>query len=404
MNRLFGTLLLSAMILKQASSECLSKEAFASLGWNALDTPIEPQDLAICQKFFENSKAKACVDMSKLKDIIEESSNSFASSFSETQSKLFLGLQENLKEMDTLGNTFKTEGKEISDSLKAQISSLEGNLKKFDIDAEKIKKEFEACNLATQTNSFGIYCLLASDIASDYAEATSKDGGHVFDVKITLESANQVVSQCASSLKNNCLFNATQNTVEELKNGSVSSKLAECSGSLFDCNFAEESSSNSDNCPLELSNSLINDFNFNIKDVNVDDKVKDLIKDIQSSSGQIWDDIKDKGESLNVDNLISGFNDSFINFSADNIKDQINDSINDSINNLNPFKGTSGLRLLYESGSQGEGSFEIKTTSSSSGYDTYSTGKESGWQTKKFIERFMSSAIYFGFLITLFNC
>ena len=383
----------------QISTECLSNDVIEALGWKALDTPVEVTNPVICSEFYKTTNAKSCIDLESLKSLVKDQTEDFAENFSENQVQVLTGLDADLELFAEDNKKINENKAEYSDEVQSAFSEAKNYVGKYSSDFENMRKLINDCNISQQINSFGIFCLLSSDMASTKLNSQSvlENGLAALSVLISPLSAIEMANKCAATIKNTCLFLEMRKAISLYDDKTFDSEFAlKCLPGYLDCINEGESGSG---CADDLKKKMFENFSSPISGEFFDDKTKEVLKGIKDNAGELYDKLKTHGfgpikeGAENTIQTVKGYID---NFSIDDIKDTIadaGDAITDSLTNAgenisdsitdtfsNPF------RIL-------EANMQMTYTVDDDGFDSYENGKDSGFENVESLERFYVSII-----------
>ena len=239
MQKLFLTLLICSTTL----GACLPSTTLKNLGMKPT-SPTEVSSsstklsldtfLSTCTKFYQDSKAKVCVDRYQLKSMVSDKASSFAEMFEEEQyltlSSIDLIVEEYFavnKEVQSKGSY---NGKTVSSATKAAFNETNHLIEKYDVNPANAHNEVQACSKARQNHNFGLYCMLSSSKASQFLsdKSTSTSSSTTVNTdQSELDAINNVINPSSSNSTSSSgsdldEFNALMDQAEKDSNESVS--------------------------------------------------------------------------------------------------------------------------------------------------------------------------------------
>lgn len=399
------------LVIKQSTSECLSSATLEAMGLKLLETPAEVSSPTICKTFYEETNAKACVSLEELSSLVESKTKKFASEYAESNVKILKGLDTEIQKFAEAKKKIDEASESFDSNIKSAFNEAENYIGKFDSgNIKEMRDLINKCNLAQQTNSFGMFCLLSSDLASEHVSAQSvlESGLTAISLNISPASAIAVADKCADSVKNTCMFLEVEKAVKAFDKTDFSSGIIDkCSPDLLSC-VAEGQTG--DGCADSIKTQLFENFCPAIGTNIFDENTKELFSGFSSDASELYDkldqfgfgEIKEGAEGSAQ--TLKGFVD---NFSVDeiigNIQDGIKDNIGDVTGNAEDLANNIGdsiknafllRRRILEANM--DVSFKVKE----GGYDCYENGEKSGFENYDDVKIF-SAGIFIG-LLSLF--
>jgi hypothetical protein len=406
------SLIFALILIKYSHSDCLSNEALSALGWTALNDPVEVSDPPICAEFYKETSAKACVDLETIGSVIEEKTNKFAEEFSNNQFKILSGLDSQIAKYGEAKQKLEAANSTFEADIKSAFDTAGTYIDKYDSDVEKIRDEINKCNLIQQTNSFGNFCLMSSDKASEFITEASSTA---LTININAASASKMADGCADSVKNTCVFLEVQKALTLFDgNPFASSEEKKCSPDFLDC--MNEGGSGS-GCSDATKNLLYENFSKGVGGQIIDPDTSKILEGFSSDFEDLFDKLGEHGfgpiqeggaegiQSIKgfVDNFnVKDLGDSITNATdglGDNITDTVKDTLNGSSDVINDAlnggsttisNGNTNINDAVNDALSGvnyrarilETSVEITYKVTENGYDSYKNGENSGMKTK----------------------
>ena len=180
------TFYVTFLLIGLSLSSCLPSETLRKLGM----TPASPhsiesdslkstltQFMTTCTKFYKENGLKVCVDRASLKSMLDRKSELFAEKFEADQFFVMASLNSMIEEYFAANKEISTKGtyngKSVNGVTANAFSKTNDFIEDYNVSPQNVAKEIHACSEARQINTFGLYCLLSSDRASDFVSGTS---------------------------------------------------------------------------------------------------------------------------------------------------------------------------------------------------------------------------------------
>ena len=382
-------------LIKRALSECLSNSTIEALGWKALDAAVEVSTPKVCSSFYQETKAKACIELDGLADIVENETKEFAEKYSKTQFKVLSGIDGELEKFAEAQKKVNESTSSFSDDVKSAFGSAGNYINKYSSNVEKLRSVINECNLAQQTNSFGLFCLLSSNLASQHLTAQSvlESGLAALSVNMNPASALAMANRCADAIKNTCLFLEIQKALTLFDEKAFVSGFQEnCKPDFLDCvNLGEAGSG----CSDAIKTEIFENFSAGVMEQGMDEKTREIVDKFSDDTSELFDKLKTHGfgpVKEGVEGGLQSVKDFVNNFSTDSIKDTIGDAtdtIKDNIDNsIDGIKDTfsNPFRIL-------ETKVQVSYKVTDNGYDCYENGQKSDMQYVDSVRLFLVHAM-----------
>lgn len=253
----------AVMFFIQLSSQgCLSDKQLKSIGMVPLVKPLKVTKPGVCAPFYARSKANACVDLVNLKTDFQVKGNAWNNLFIEEQYEIMANF-DNIVESYMIANAEiakdnKFNKTAVSSGTKKAFEEANRYMDHYDIDSSNIKKEVTACKDSQLTNSYGVYCLLSSDIATKY----------VIDLKSFLEgetSSTELRNELAQGIKvdngtddTKTTSDANKKTQEETKSDTTKTNVDDNTLDSFNQKIQEAKEKYSNKSSRILERKLVN--------------------------------------------------------------------------------------------------------------------------------------------------
>jgi hypothetical protein len=366
------------------------------MGWKALDSAVEVSSPSVCSEFYESTKAKACIELEDLASVVESETKDFADEFATNQFKILNGIETQIEKYGEAKQKIDEASSSFSNDVKSAFGTAGDYINKYSTDVNKIRSVINECNMAQQVNSFGIFCLMSSDLASKHITAGSvlESGLQALSVSINPASSIEMANRCADAIKNTCLFLEIEKAITLYDGESfVSGFESKCLPDFLDCvNLGEEGSG----CSDAIKKKLFENFSSGVMGKVFDEETQKVLDNFSDKTSDLFDKLKTHGfgpikeGAEGAIQTIKGYIDSFslkdlgedIKNTAEDIGDSIKDTFTGAADGIkdafsNPF------RILE---AKAEFSYQV----SDDGYNSYEHGQKSNMNTHDSISRLSS--------------
>ena len=247
-----------AILINFTQQACLSNGDLKSLGLISLSAAEDYSSGDPCSTFYKETKAKTCADLDYLKKTAENNASHLNTNYTNEHFEIYANLDsifndfvDGFVEISSKG-TYKS--KMVSSTVKTNYTQAYDWIEKYSVGDKNISTEVEACSNQQQQNAYGAYCILSSDLGSNYlgecstiqsknvadsgqntsssTNATQEDvdkynslldqsqtntrilsSASSMKFNISEESAAKIVDSCANSVRALCLYYKMQTAI-----------------------------------------------------------------------------------------------------------------------------------------------------------------------------------------------
>ena len=149
---------------------CLPNEKLRALGLTPLTSPQAVSNPPVCAGFYQQNNAKACVDLNLMKENVQGFGDKYADSFADEAYEYIVNLDMDFDSYSNANAEIQADGtydgKPVSEKVRKLFEEANQWIDENDVDFTNVGAETSACNVQSQRQLYGTYCLLSSDQAT----------------------------------------------------------------------------------------------------------------------------------------------------------------------------------------------------------------------------------------------